>query len=188
MVPLPFDTRRSKSYHWPMSKRILPKQIEPLRLVEKGEKLAGELGLDQMPRLADLILNPSGKVDVALHFTKDMQGLPWIYGKIHTQVEMACQRCLKPVSFDLEIAVNLRPVRSEADAEQLPESMDPLMVGEDPVLLIDMIEDEILLNLPLVAKHEPACIASVSTSEEEAAEKPLNPFATLRSTKFNLLE
>lgn len=71
----------------------------------------------------------------------------------------------------------------------LPESYEPLLLEESTVSLLEMIEDELILLLPLVAKHntsechvEQDFAASPALVHDEPTEDQ-NPFAALEQLK-----
>lgn len=137
-----------------MAKLTLPKLIEPLRLVERGAVLQGKLKLQDMLRLSELLAEKTGDVQFQLQFEKDAQGLPCIYGRICCQLVLACQRCLRSLPYYFDLVVKLCPVLTDAAAGRLPEGYEPLIVAEEPMPLSEIIEDELLLNMPIVARHE----------------------------------
>jgi uncharacterized protein len=136
-----------------MAKGQLPKEIEPIRLADRGAILQGWLSFQEMPRLRQAIANAVGEIYFELNFTKDKPGIRSICGTIQTTVALTCQRCLQPVNYALDITVKMQPVSSEAAAKNVPNDYDPLLVTASPMQLAEIVEEEILLNLPLVAKH-----------------------------------
>lgn len=137
-----------------MAKNTLPRNIEPLHLTDIDATLQGELAVGNMPRLAALLREKEGKAVFSLKFGKDPQGFRSICGKIHAQLILECQRCLQPMAYTLDLAVKLSPMLTEKRMDSLPNDFEPLLVTEESILLSDIIEDELLLNLPLVPKHE----------------------------------
>jgi uncharacterized protein len=136
-----------------MAKGQLPKEIEPLRLADKGVVLQGSLSFQKMPRLLEVVVNAIGEIYITLHFLKDEQGIRSICGKLQTTLTLACQRCLQPVTYPMDLVVRIRPVASESAIGNMPNDYDPLLVTSKPMRLAEVIEEEILLNLPIVAKH-----------------------------------
>jgi uncharacterized protein len=131
----------------------LPKQIEPLHLTELDTRLEGDLSLQQMPRLLELIEEKNGVVKVALRFTKNIEGKPIITGQTDTVLVVICQRCLEHMSLPMQVNVQLSPVFGDK-ADQLPDGYEPLVISAEPMELSEIIEDEILLNLPQFPKHD----------------------------------
>lgn len=138
---------KSKKYN-------LPKQIEPLRLTELDAQLEGDLPLQQMPRLLELVEEKKGAVKVALRFTKNVESKPIIFGHMHADLVVICQRCMERMSLLMQLDVQLSPVLNDKAVDRLPEGYEPLLIGEEPIALSEIIEDEILLNLPQFPKHD----------------------------------
>ncbi len=137
-----------------MSQR-LPKHINPTHLCDVGFTLQGEIPLKEMQRLSDLLLSREGVVHLELRLSKDSQGFRTICGTISTQLGLECQRCLQPMMHMMYLPVKLSPVTSEDAAKRLPLDCDPLMVKNESVFLLELLEDELLLNMPIVVRHEP---------------------------------
>ncbi len=85
--------------------------------------------------------------------------------------------------------VRLGLVVSDEEARQLPEGMEPLLVTESPMPLSEIVEDELILALPLIPMHSPDACKGVeplrrsrviAESDQERAD---NPFAVLESLK-----
>ena len=108
-----------------------------------------------MPRLASLLLADSGDVTVDLRGGTDAQGKAYLKGTAAASIRLSCQRCLQPIELDLEATFDLAPVTGLDEAKALPASCDPLLVPDDGrVNLSAMVEDELILALPIVAYHE----------------------------------
>ncbi|MFG6415775.1 YceD family protein [Roseateles sp. DC23W] len=111
----------------------------------------------------------------------------WLHLRCHAEVALTCQRCLKPVTEALDIDRWIRFVESEAEAEALDaDSEDDVLALPRHLDARELIEDELLLALPLVPRHEtcPEPLAHVDDDEEADAEleRP-NPFAALAALK-----
>jgi len=171
-----------------MSER-LPEHFEANALARRGARFSGTLALAQMPRLAESLHSPDGEVQVELEFAQDPDGLVVIRGRIEAQLALICQRCLEPMTLPVDRSFTLGVVADEALANRLPESYDPLVDGGQPVSTRDMVEDELLLSLPLVAMHPaeqcPAAKQPPTDGQTEQPEKPAreNPFAVLAELK-----
>ena len=73
----------------------------------------------------------------------------------HTALQMSCQRCLQPLTVLLDVQPSLRFVRGEQQAEALDEDSDEDVLALTPSLdLLPLTEDELILALPLVPRHE----------------------------------
>jgi uncharacterized protein len=111
----------------------------------------------------------------------------WLHLEAKATVPLTCQRCLHPVPVELLIEQDFRFVADEATAlAEDDASEEDLLVLEDSFDLMALIEDELLMSLPLVPMH-PTCLSeqAPTSKEEEAilAEAKPNPFAVLASLK-----
>jgi uncharacterized protein len=153
------------------------------RLTARNAALAGGLSVKRLPRLVSLLLDDAGEVDFQLSFAREA-GRQVIRGHFQTKLWMRCQRCLEPVQVPLEGEIGLERV---VDETQVPQTdLDPLILtDEEDVHLADLIEDEIILALPVVAMHEDvnckACLSETTgqASEDDQQARTL-PFAKLR--------
>lgn len=139
-----------------------------------------------MPRLNSLLANGDGKIHVSLSFAVDEQRLRTVSGSASGTVTQTCQRCLEPVPVDVEAEVNLAVALNEEQAKNLPRYYDPLIVEAEDIELLSLIEDELILSLPLVAYHEDCEIQTSFGDADEAArtqETKPNPFSVLAQLK-----
>jgi len=111
----------------------------------------------------------------------------WLHLEAHTSLALVCQRCLGPVATALDVDRWFRFVHDEDEAAALDAQIeeDVLALGR-PLDLLALIEDELLLALPLVPRHEQCPVplpmsAGVALEEDEA--EPANPFAALEALK-----
>jgi uncharacterized protein len=172
----------------------LPVHIDPLRMAETGRLLEGGYSLADMDRLHDLLLENSGEVAVSLEFGIDAEGIRYMKGQLQTAVTLECQRCLQAMQAPIDATFSLGLVRNIDAAEQLPSHYEPLLVESDSLFLRDIIEDELLLALPLVAKHDESQCIDVNQQAVEVAQyndyergesKKVNPFVALAALKSN---
>jgi uncharacterized protein len=91
------------------------------------------------------------------------------------------------MSLPVRSNVTLAFVEGIDEAEMLPESLDPVVVENGLVILMDLIEDELLLALPQVAMHPPGECVAHAGEHVPAGDEPLgkNPFAVLAELKRN---
>lgn len=140
--------------------KLLPVSIDPVRLAREGVNIEGELALAQCPRLQ--AIHPQGEAlaQVSLRFFKDEAGFYAVTGQVCASVHLRCERCGEPMCFDLKTVVSLSPIVSEKQAPSLPGNYEPLVTGGEPVDTAALIEEEILLGLPMVPKHaENECLS-----------------------------
>jgi len=154
-------------------------------LCERGKMLGGCLPIAGMDRLRKALLAPFADVEVELSFSMMGKGLPVITGTLSTQVLAECQRCLTPVELLVNSDVHLQVVVDDAAANHISDQWEPLVFGGDGQLsLAQIVEDELLVNLPAICLHEPAKCQQPDGHNElaVAADKP-NPFKLLSQLK-----
>jgi uncharacterized protein len=172
-----------------MSDQHLPAQISPFKLARQGQVLQGVIQVKGMERLVQVLSRDDAGIAVTLHFDKDPQGVSFARGHLSAKVEMICQRCMKPMTVPVEADVSLGFVTTDEQAGKLSDRYEPCMVTDEPVSLAGIVEDEIMLALPIVALHpEQSCEPVMEKLHREAreigqpVEKP-NPFAVLSQLK-----
>ena len=166
-----------------MSQRI-PDRVDPWRLAEQEETLEGHLKLDLLPRLAPLLANAAGEAAFVLTFGRDARRRLVIELKVDADLSLECQRCLDDMVLRVDSTTSLTPVSGLQEAEQLPEELDPVMIGEGEYLdIVQLIEDELMLGIPSSPRHEQqSCNRQESVEDHgqpEAEPKEDNPFAIL---------
>lgn len=168
-------------------RKRLPHQIDPFRLCEARASLSGPVPLKQMQRLKPLLASDSGEINVVLDFDIDELGVPFVKGELKAELPLICQRCLEPLPFVVNQKSSLAWVRSDQEAERLPLRFEPYLVEANPLILNDVIEDELLLALPQIPMHrESECPASKWLKRQDAIatdETEENPFSVLANLK-----
>ncbi len=130
-----------------------PEQLHPLRLARHGESLAASVGTEKMPRLAEMLLEGAGRADFELRFGYDDGGQACVLGRIGAKLVVLCQRCLEPMDIEVEREVRLALVRDDAEAARADAGYDPLLVGDGPISLSGLLEDELILAMPNFSRH-----------------------------------
>ncbi len=166
-------------------KITLPKQVDPRKFAQQGVELSGVIAVDQLLRLSQSLASSDSEVDVQLVFGLDDQREKTITGNFKAEVKLVCQRCLEPVSIEVVGDLSLAVVWDEERAKNLPGHLEPWILGEGQANLYDIIEEELLLNLPLVAYHDHLCIdeSLLSSGEFVESEPVKNPFQVLEQLK-----
>jgi uncharacterized protein len=159
---------------------------------------AGFLAITDMPRLAKEVasINPGDGFawEMETHFedspgSEPLQILDLVLkGRLH----LVCQRCLQDCAVDLEEKRRFVLVASEAEADNFPledEEQEPLVASQH-FNLLETMEDEVLLSLPLIPKHpegfcEPHATVFGLEDEDEGVDERENPFNILKNMKKN---
>lgn len=163
----------------------LPQTIQPARLAETGAVLRGRMGVTGMARLGGYLHDTEGDVEVGLEFGIDEVGTRYIRGHLQAELHLVCQRCLQAYACPLDVEVSLGLAGSEQATEGLPERFEPLVLDEPSMELARLVEDELILALPIVPTHPIGdCgvdrgLVAVQEEEEEATGGERHPFAGL---------
>lgn len=131
----------------------LPERIDPLRLAERGGHLVGTLPLARMTRLSESLSARDGAVSVDLRFQRDGRHRCLLSGAIEASLAVRCQRCLEPM--EIAVAADLRlSVVAAGEETEPPAGYEAIPLGDAAISLLELVEDEILLALPMVPMHE----------------------------------
>jgi len=161
----------------------LPAFVDPTVLAEKGVVLQGYISLKKMTRLADSLLNTEGQVYVNWSFSLDDQERVLIQGSVQTKLPMQCQRCLEIMHLALDISVALMSLHPSQTEDNLLPNFEVLNIEHLPILLSALVEDELILALPLVAMHEHCSPIPYPSLKEESVDEKYNPFQILSTLK-----
>jgi len=192
-----------------------PHDVDLFEFARSGCQAAGLVRVSQLPRMLNEV--PAEAPERESAFTWQAEGAtqpelqddgtegpqPYLRLAIHGSAWLECQRCLTPYLQAFNVDATYRIVNTEAEAEEFPLDEDEVdvIVGSAHFDLIDLIEEELLLSLPLVPKHEvcpevhESLVSGVAGEEGEGdeavqdeaetggePERP-NPFAALEALK-----
>ena len=151
-------------------------KIDLFEFARLGDKASGRLALADMPRVdtPDRSGSLAWKAEIG---SGGRRGLPQFDVEIDGAIELVCQRCLQAMKHAVAIRSHFLVAQSEEEAAAFDDddAIDAI-VGAADFDLDALIEDELILSLPIAPRHE------VCPDEENrrsiADEKP-SPFAAL---------
>jgi len=168
------------------TEKTLPRQVDPRKFAQKGIELKGKIAVSALARVAEAVAESDSDVDVDIVFGIDQEGRKTLRGTAQAKLSVVCQRCLEPMALDVSATLALAVVWDEERAQNLPKSLEPWITGEGAADLYEIIEEELLLNLPMVSYHKEACVDQAAFSSGnvsvETETKP-NPFQVLEQLK-----
>jgi len=131
--------------------------VMPSNFAEKSQCWEGNKMVGDFERLAQEFLNPEVQLHYRICGERDARGRPRLRCQVKGDVEMLCQRCLKPVNVAVESDRLLYLAASEAEADRLESALAEedieVMVTGQTLDLAGVVEDEVLLSLPIVPMH-----------------------------------
>jgi uncharacterized protein len=112
---------------------------------------------------------------------------PWLHLEASARLALQCQRCLQPVEVGLQAQRSFRFVAGEEAAAELdPDAEEDVLALPRALDLHELVEDELLLALPLVPRHDRCPLAVPMTFGDDPAasvEDRPNPFEALKALK-----
>lgn len=160
--------------------------IDSLKFAADGDCVAGGLAIARLPRLAEMLASHAGVLDCRLAGCRERVNGTERLGlrlQITGRLGLLCQRCLTEVGFDCAIDSRLllvAPGEVWPDDEMEADDYDAIEVDRE-LSVLTLVEDEILLALPLVPRHAD-CGASWQAAVAEEEDGP-SPFGVLAGLK-----
>ena len=173
-----------------MKREFQPERLPVAEFAQAGGHLAGTQALSRFPRLAaeavESIENREVRWEADGEERQESGGRAeaWMHLQAGTTLPLTCQRCLTPVQTPVAVDRWFRFAADEESAAALDEELeDDVLVASRDFGLLELIEDELLMELPITPRHE-VCPREVPLSAQDAdfdaAEKEqANPFAAL---------
>ena len=143
------------SYHAVLMSTSLPDAVDVVRMVSGRRSFEGELPLARFARLRESLVGSDGQCQYRLEFGTDALGIQFLQINAAATVMLQCQRTLETFPLALVVEQRLGFIRREADEAGLPDNYEPMLLPDDRQLhLADLIEDELILALPLVPTRD----------------------------------
>ena len=145
-----------------------------------GRVLEGTLPVAALERLHDLLAEVSGEIDFRITGCKGERGQSMLQVEVGGVIPLACQRCLEAIPFELDIdsLLELIPADAELSQEELEDDTRDFLPVAGELDVAELVEDEVLLALPVAPRHERCGLPGASDAGER-----INPFAVLDGLK-----
>lgn len=178
-----------------MSPQSFPEIIDVRKFFSQGVHLKSSLPLQLCNRLEPYLSKTEGfgnsKIEVDLFFIKDDKGGYILDGTLESTLFLPCQRCLKGLEHALtsEFSVHvLDELKVSRDRELDEDELEVVLSIEGKLDLLALVEDELILSLPLVVYHdETDCNPTLVNIQESSRSMESKPFAELEVLKQQLL-
>lgn len=165
--------------------------IDLFELVRQGRHLEGSFGLQRFKRLLAGLPRqlPDARVNWSLSGSTTIANESFVEVAIRTTLVLECQRCMQLFQWPAVVQSVLQVMASEKALETDEILVDDVdwVAGSSRFDLLDFLEDELILSVPYVPKHE-QCPTALPVPESDRAEddsgRP-NPFAVLSKLKKN---
>ncbi len=156
--------------------------MDGVEFARSAKSLRGRFEVAALDRLHDRLASTGEVLEYELTGYLDEKGKPGLHCRVRGVLQLLCQRCLQPMSWDVVLDSDLLLVVTEAELAEEgddPEAPDRVLASRDMDVQA-LVEDEVLLGLPLAPMHpEGACRAAHAVSEGRST----SPFAALAALR-----
>ncbi|UQB42776.1 DUF177 domain-containing protein [Thiomicrospira microaerophila] len=166
----------------------IPDLIDPVQCAEHNRRFKGAVKQSDLKRLHNQLVRSDGLIEVDIVFRRHPKlKSPMFILKVWTLLCLECQRSLEPFMYEVGTETSGVFVQSLALAEDLSEDVEVYELPDGKISTYELIEEEVLLAIPMVPKQDEESIAwrpGLASEEPEALqeEKP-NPFAMLQQLR-----
>ncbi len=159
----------------------LRQPLDLAALAANAQALDERLSLTELPRLVEALpaaVTNGAPIECSLAAVADEADQVVLTGRLTTRWSLVCQRCLGEMNYDVDVAIRWTFRRDDESA---------FVLTDEPVRLLDYVEDELLLELPNIPLHvdEAECGEFVkrymTDAESDEAPSKRTPFANLRA-------
>ncbi len=158
--------------------------IDGKEFARKALVLKGVVALSALPRLKEYLFSTEGEVHYTVSGRLSDSGIAILHLTVEAGLALICQRCLGAYPYPLQILSDLELVDSEKapiDFVDEDEALDTI-VADKEMKVISLLEEEIILGLPMSPKHEPgACI--IDSALGQALDAKRSAFSVLSALK-----
>jgi len=159
--------------------------INALKFSHAADSLSGTILPENCVRLRDFLADDTGKINYALSGDTDDHGRPVLRITVQGMISLTCQRCLNKMPYSLDLKSELILARDNNELTHYDEDIlvDAILASEEMDVLA-LIEDEIILGLPISPRHPDAvCLQTDKSHEAQNQTDKTHPFAALKSLK-----
>lgn len=155
------------------------RSINPLCLAKAKERIVGNIQLASLARLNGVLLENKGELQYSLTFDYDESGVCVVESSIEARLTLQCQRCFEPVEVEIQKSSLLGVVNDKDEFDSLAREYEPLQLNDSIITVEELVEDELLLAIPLSALHPLDRCTDIEDLERINAEAKPNPFSGL---------
>ena len=160
-----------------MSQRIV---IDSLAFAREGGLLQGELPVASLTRVLDLLVDSTGRLGYRVQGQMGPRNRPQLMLQLDGVLSVCCQRCLEGIDYPVRVRSLLELVKDEEELtqEEIEDDSKDFLTAQKELDVVELIEDEIILDLPPAPRHE-SCALPGGVQDVEK----VSPFSVLKSLK-----
>ena len=157
--------------------------VDSFEFARTGESRSGGASVARLGRLSAELADALGELHWTITGGRHALGMPQLSMQVKGEVRLVCQRCLTPFAQAIATDTVLVLARDEAAADETEEKLDDdsidVIVGDAQQDLLQLVEDDALLALPLSPRHD-TCPGDAPAVPQDKRE---SPFAALKGLK-----
>jgi uncharacterized protein len=182
--PIQVDREGVRTYHRAPMSAALPERVDIARQVQARRMYEGALPLAAMRRLGGSLAASEGDARYSVEFGKDGFGISFVALQVEADLPLVCQRTMEIFTYRVSIDQRLGVIARESEEAGLPPGYEPLLAPDGDLSIADVIEDELILALPVVPLKPGVPLEwNDPLTDDEVEEQPVNPFAVLGTLK-----
>ena len=160
-----------------MSQRIV---IDSLAFAREGGLLQGELPVASLTRVLDLLVDSTGCLGYHVQGQMGPRNRPQLMLQLDGVLSVCCQRCLEGIDYPVKIRSLLELVKDEEELtqEEIEDDSKDFLTAQKELDVVELIEDEIILDLPAAPRHERCALPDAGSRTEK-----VSPFSVLSGLK-----
>lgn len=154
--------------------------INSLEFAREKRRAAGSFPVSSLSRLADMLIEDGSSLPWRVTGECDADHKPYLVIEVAGELQLKCQRCLGALAYGLEVKSRLQLVPDGAawpDEDLEDDRVDPIAASDSQSLLA-LVEDEVLLALPIAPRHQSCSLPGYDDGSPVAS-----PFADLAKLK-----
>lgn len=148
-------------------------------LADAGRRVELSVPVDRLKRVGEFLASPQGMVAGTVALLRE-EGRIVAEVALTAQLVLLCQRCLQPMLQPIESRSRVALLADEDAAAAVPPELETVLAPEGRLRLADLVEEELLLALPVVPRHAGACPGEPRVeAQEKDSQSTQQPFAHL---------
>lgn len=155
--------------------------FDPFITAGRGRSYKGTIPLSQLARLRDFLIDDKGGAQYELLFAREDKVYA-VIGQVTAEMVLVCQACLDKMNLSVTVEVQLGIVSSLDEVARLSDRYEPLLVVDRKITLTEIVEEELLLAIPIIPRHQQCRIAN--EVDQGPVQKKENPFSILAELKL----
>jgi len=179
-----------------MADSALPSYVDTRSVFLQQTQIKGIVALERLSRFREGLASDVAKIWVSLDFSVNESGQKLIRGNLSADIDVFCQRCLDPFTINLVDEINLILLSDENEIKRLAADLDPWICTNYRLYLASMIEEQLILSMPIITYHPDRVCLDESKYKVRAltqtlggvqgnhrTNEPNNPFNMLKTLK-----